>query len=87
MYAAADAYAGLGDLSPFGARQASDAKERTRIWRNACAWYETSLSTLRNIPNASRVSPAGLKTRDSHDIARRFANCIQTGYGTEKKSR
>ena len=80
MVAAADAYAGLGDLSAVRARQASGAKEQASARRDACAAYENSLSTEGKIPNPSTISAAGFKVRDPRDIAHKFANCIRTGY-------
>jgi tetratricopeptide (TPR) repeat protein len=65
MYAAADAYAGLADLSTFRARHGSDAKERSRLLSDARAWYEKSSNIWRNIPNPARIGPAGFTIRDA----------------------
>jgi tetratricopeptide (TPR) repeat protein len=75
MYAAADAYAGLGKVSEAGARRASDGRERTRLWSEALSWYEKSLKTWQNIPNPSSIGPVGFKAGDPAEIARRMADC------------
>jgi eukaryotic-like serine/threonine-protein kinase len=75
LYAAADAYAGLGDVSGVRARRASDAGPQGRLWSDGGAWYEKSLNSWRNIPNPSPIDPVGFKARDPHEIARRLADC------------
>jgi hypothetical protein len=73
LYAAADAYAGLGDVFARRARGTRDAKERADLGNDSRTWYEKSLSTWQNIPNPSGIGPAGFKARDPHEIARRVA--------------
>jgi eukaryotic-like serine/threonine-protein kinase len=64
MYAATDAYAGMGDISALSARQTPNVKDRRRLLDDCRAWLDKSRSTWRSIPNPSRISPAGFKTRD-----------------------
>ena len=63
MYVAADAYAGLADLSTVNAQRGSDARERSRLLSDARVWYEKSSSVWRNIPNPSKIGPAGFTVR------------------------
>jgi tetratricopeptide (TPR) repeat protein len=73
LYAAADAYAGLGDVSARRSRGTRDAKERADPRNDSRTWYEKSLSTWQNIPNPSGIGPAGFKACDPHEIVRRLA--------------
>lgn len=75
LYSAADAYAGLGDVSAARARKAQNSRERAQLWSDARTWYEKSLSTWQKIPNSSGIGPAGFKARNPRDIARRLAEC------------
>jgi tetratricopeptide (TPR) repeat protein len=75
LYPAADAYAGLGDVSATRARRARTAREQTQQWSDALTWYEKSLRKWQNIPNPSGIGPAGFKARDPQEIARRLAEC------------
>jgi tetratricopeptide (TPR) repeat protein len=70
LYPAADAYAGLGDVSATRAHRV-----QTQLWSEALTWYEKSLHTWQNIPNPSGIGPAGFKARDPQEIARRLAEC------------
>ena len=75
LYALADTYAGLGDLSAMLARKAPSAKERSRQWSEARHWYEKSLNAWQRIPNPARISPSGFEASDPRQIARRLAQC------------
>jgi len=75
LYAAVDAYAGLGDVSAARARRARNAKEQAQLWNGARTWYEKSLSTWQKIPNPSGIGPNGFKARDRREIARNLAEC------------
>lgn len=75
LYPAADACAGLGDVSAARARRARDARAQAQLWSDARTWYEKSLGTWPRIPNPSRIGPAGFKARDRREIARRLAEC------------
>jgi hypothetical protein len=93
LYAAADAYAGLGDVFARRARGTRDAKERADLGNDSRTWYEKSLSTWQNIPNPSGIGPAGFKARDPHEIARRVAErksasqwCLRSGFRSDSDS-
>jgi non-specific serine/threonine protein kinase/serine/threonine-protein kinase len=77
LYPAADAYAGLGDVSATLARKAHDTDQQARYWNDARNWYEKSLSTFRKIPNSSRMSPDGFLARDPHEVAQALASVPQ----------
>ena len=79
LYVAADAYAGLGDLSGTRARRTSNARDRAKFWSDAREWYEKSLSTWQNIPNPSPINPLGFKAGDPHEIGRRLADSKKRG--------
>ena len=69
LYPAADAYAGLGDVSATLARKAHDPDQQARYSNDARNWYEKSLSTWRKISNPSHISPDGFLARDPHEVA------------------
>ncbi len=75
FYAAADAYAGMGDVAGAEARNARDASMRSGFFNESRTWYEKSLDTLTHIPNPSRINGNGyLATADSKAIVLRMAN-------------
>src|ERR1700688_4755463 len=73
LYPAADAYAGLGDVSATRARRARTVREQTQQWSDALTWYEKSLRKWQNIPSPSGIGPTGFKARDPEEIARKLA--------------
>jgi tetratricopeptide (TPR) repeat protein len=75
LYAAAEAYAGAGDLATSEARNTVDEHARTKLWNEASASYEKSLSVWKRILNPSRVSGNGYLSDDPEEIARRLATC------------
>ena len=75
LYPAADANAGLGNISAIKARQARGA-ESARLWNEARNSYEKSLSLWHRIPNPSRISPTGFVAGDPREVARRLSECI-----------
>lgn len=75
LYAAAEAYAGAGDLAASEARNTVDEDARSKLWNEACASYEKSLSVWKRISNPSRVSGNGYLSGDPGEIARRLAAC------------
>jgi eukaryotic-like serine/threonine-protein kinase len=81
FYAAADAYAGLADVSAADARAARDmpaartSKEQSRLWNEAKNGYEKSLALWQKIPNPSHISSTGFDVRDPHEVARRLSEC------------
>ncbi len=73
LYAAADAYSGLGDLSSKQAQQPdqSGAKRRSN-WTEAGSWYEQSLSIWRRIEHPNRATPNGFQAGDPAIVARKL---------------
>ena len=75
LYAAADAYAGLGDVAISQARRATDATARSRFQANACASYQASLDVMNKIPHYARLSGNGYLSREPGEVTRKIANC------------
>ena len=73
LYSLADAYAGLGDVAEAKSRKSGDAVLRANLRSEARDWYQKSLSTWKQIPDPSIVSPIGLPAGDPRSIARRLA--------------
>jgi tetratricopeptide (TPR) repeat protein len=72
LYAAADAYAGLGDVATAKARKAKDAATQAMLREDARKAYTSSLSVWKQIPNPSWISGAGYRVGDPKTIARRL---------------
>jgi serine/threonine protein kinase/tetratricopeptide (TPR) repeat protein len=75
LYAAAEAYAGAGDLAASEAHNTAGEAARSQLWNEACASYEKSLSVWKRISNPSRISGNGYLSGDPGEIARRLAAC------------
>jgi tetratricopeptide (TPR) repeat protein len=74
LYAAADAYAGLGDVAVAQARQTRDPAEQSQQYRKARTAYEKSLEVWKQIPNPSRISGNGYLAAHPHQVALRLGN-------------
>lgn len=74
LYSAADALAGLGDLSIQQAMRASAAL-RLKYWKDAQAWYSQSSSMWKRIQNPGAFSPSGFSTRGPPPVARAIVQC------------
>jgi serine/threonine protein kinase len=74
LYAAADAYAGLGDVAAAEARQTQDPSLRSKLLKEARASYEKSLNIWKQIPNPSRISGNGYRVADPKEIAQRVGS-------------
>jgi tetratricopeptide (TPR) repeat protein len=74
LYAAADAYAGLGDVAAAQARRTQDPAAQSRQYREARTAYEKSLEVWKQIPNPSRISGNGYLAGDPHQVALRLGN-------------
>jgi eukaryotic-like serine/threonine-protein kinase len=62
IYAAADAYSGLGDLNVRAAEQAGkDDKNRRARWTEARSWYVKSHEAWRRVEHPSRIDPDGIE--------------------------
>jgi eukaryotic-like serine/threonine-protein kinase len=75
LYAAAEAYAGVGNLASLQARKTAKNTARYKLWNDACVSYEKSLSTWTQISKPSRVSGNGYLASDPKTIALRLADC------------
>ena len=74
LYALADVYAGLGDVSAAKARRrGSDAVLSANLWNETRGWYQKSLTTWKQIPNPSSLSPNGFSVGDPRRVARLLA--------------
>jgi len=71
LYALADSYTGLGDVSAVLARRARVAKNQSKRWRESGDWYQKSLSTWQKIPNPAHISPNFFNVTEPREIARR----------------
>ena len=77
LYPAADAYAGLGDVSAALARKARDADQQARLWDAARDAYQKSLGLWQKIPNPSRISPEGFMSGSPQEVTQRLAGVPQ----------
>jgi hypothetical protein len=77
LYAAADAYAGLGDVAAAQAHQTRDPAAQSQQYRKARTAYEKSLEVWKNIPTSSRISGNGYLAGDPHQVALRLGNLPQ----------
>jgi eukaryotic-like serine/threonine-protein kinase len=75
LYAAAEAYAGLGDIAASQARAAKDAGTRQKLLHDACASYESTLEVWKRIPHQSRYTGSGYLSRDPETLAQQMAIC------------
>ncbi|MBZ5679272.1 MAG: hypothetical protein LAO24_04095 [Acidobacteriia bacterium] len=71
LYALADTYAGLGDVSAAQVKSSARASERSNAWRETGVWYGKSLDTWQRIPHPGPVSPNGFKAGDPREVTRR----------------
>ena len=79
LYAAADAYAGLGDLKRSEASQpALPLEERKANCIEAISWYSKSLDTWKRIEHPSHSAPNDLDASDPAIITRRLQSCQAT---------
>jgi eukaryotic-like serine/threonine-protein kinase len=86
LYAAADAYFGMGELAKSAAQQSTLASrgERQHHLRQACDWYRKSVDAWRQIPNPGRTTPSGFATVDPTTVARRLRACDAMFRGSEQ---
>jgi hypothetical protein len=75
LYAQANTYAGLGDLSMALAQTVSKGVERSKHLADAQDWYTKSLSTWQKVLNPSRISPKGFEVHGPSEVARRLSEC------------
>jgi eukaryotic-like serine/threonine-protein kinase len=71
LYAAADAYSGLGELSMKAARQPGlDAARRKALWIEAHSWLSQSQNTWRRIQHPNHTAPNSFQAGDPAIVAR-----------------
>jgi len=65
LYAAADAYSGLGELAKRRAQHAgSSAKRGKSDWSDAKSWYQQSLNTWHRIEHPNHTAPSSFQVGD-----------------------
>jgi hypothetical protein len=72
LYAAADGYSGMGDLSLKEARRHGPPLSR-RYLEQAQSWYKKSLAASRRIPQRNRFTPNGFEAGDPNAVTRNLA--------------
>jgi serine/threonine protein kinase len=75
LYAAAEAYAGIGDVSESEARKTSNKTAQSKLWNEACVSYERSLGVWKHVPEPSRLSGNDYLSNGPQEIAQRLAKC------------
>jgi len=75
LYAAAEAYAGAGDVAALQARKTANETTRSQLLHDACVSYEKSLGVWKQISNPSRLSGNGYLASDPKAIEQRLADC------------
>ena len=70
LYAAADAYSGLGDLSTESAQHAAITKQQRKSeWQRAQSWYQQSLNTWHRIEHPNHTAPSSFQVGDPATVA------------------
>jgi eukaryotic-like serine/threonine-protein kinase len=85
LYAQADTYTGLGDISRALALRSSDHQESSRQWVQARDWYAKSLTTWQRISGPAAVSPNLFQVTSPRDVARRLSECKTRLAGSNAK--
>jgi tetratricopeptide (TPR) repeat protein len=75
LYAAAEAYAGLGDIAASQARATREDGTRQKLLQDACASYASSRDVRKRIPQQSRYGGNGYLSRDPETLAQQMAIC------------
>jgi len=71
LYAAADAYSGLGDLGAKSARHSGlPAEKRKARWTEARSWYLQSQNTWRRIDHPNHSAPNSFQVGDPIAVAK-----------------
>jgi tetratricopeptide (TPR) repeat protein len=73
IYAAADAYAGLGDVAAAEAHKTQDPALRSKLTTEARTEYEKSLNTWKQITNPSPLNGNGYLAGDPKEVVRHLA--------------
>jgi serine/threonine protein kinase/tetratricopeptide (TPR) repeat protein len=75
VYAAAEAYAGLGDVAVTQARMTDDASARKKLLTSACGAYQSGLDAWKRIPHLSRYTGNGYLSRGPGAVSQQMAIC------------
>lgn len=75
LYAAAEAYAGLGDVAMAQASKATDDGSRSRQREDACLAYQKSSDLWKRIPSPTLYSPNGYMARGPGELAEPLSEC------------
>jgi tetratricopeptide (TPR) repeat protein len=75
LFAAAEALAGMGDVSASQARNAADGRVRAKFWTEASASYQKSLEVWKRIPNPTRLSGNDYLATLPQEVSARLAVC------------
>lgn len=75
LYAAAEAYAGLGDIATSQSRMTTDVSARQKLLSDACTSYHSTIDIWKRIPHQSRYTGGGYLSRDPAALAQQMAIC------------
>ena len=75
LYAAAEAYAGLGDVGVTQARTTGNEPDRENLLTNACSSYQSGLDTWKRIPHLSRYTGSGYLSRGPDSVRQHMDIC------------
>ncbi len=73
LYAAAEAYAGMGDVAWAQAQRASRPELRSRLTRDAVVDYRKSLDLWKHVPSPAAYGPNGYMARNPNEIIARLS--------------
>lgn len=75
LYAAAEAYAGRGDVALAEAQTTSRSESRSRLIKDALLHYRDSLDVWKHVPNPAAYGPNGYRARGPGEVTQRLAEC------------
>jgi tetratricopeptide (TPR) repeat protein len=75
LYAAADAYAHIGELVQRQAESAPSSPHQLELWRGARSWYEKSSVTWRKVRNPGKMTPTGFRAGEPGKAEAGLAAC------------
>jgi len=75
LYAAAEAYAGLGDAALAQSRVPDNIPAREKLLTSSCASYQSGIDTWKRIPHPSRYTGNGYLSRGPDAVKQQMAIC------------
>ncbi len=75
LYAAVNAYFGMGEVHASLARQSSAGARRNDSWSQSCAWYRKSYAAFLRIPEWLPITPDEFDSRNPKQIQSRLSAC------------